>query len=151
MCYVHFYGGKSQNHVIPTSLFHVKGDSVLSELPPHLMTTRPACLPISRPLGRQSLDGEDESRPAKLRATEPVPLSLRNHADSQAVPLVNGKALPRTPGMLRAQIAVRQDMLRQCHPEGQEAWRLNQQLADLERELHELESGLSAQAVALHA
>ncbi len=85
------------------------------------------------------------------KPTEPVPLSLRNHADVAGVPLVNGKGLPRTPGMLRAQIAVRKDMLRQCHPDGQEAWRINQQLADLERELHGLESGLSAQAVALHA
>jgi hypothetical protein len=116
----------------------------LSELPPHLMTTRPACLPIVRSLGGQSLDSEDESRPAKLIATEPVPMSLRNHSKPQGSLLVNGKDQPSTPGILRAKIAARQDMLRQCHPDSQEAWRLNQQLADLERELHGLESALPA-------
>jgi hypothetical protein len=115
------------------------------------MTTRPACLPSLRLAGGQSLGGEDESRSAKQRATEPVPMSLRNHTKPQGLLLVNGKDQPSTPGIVRAKIAARQDMLRQCHPDSQEAWRLNQQLADLERELHELESGLSAQAVALHA
>ncbi len=52
------------------------------------------------------------------------------------------KPLPNTPGMLRARIAVRLEFLRQAHPESAEYWRLQRDLAGLERELHQVESGL---------
>lgn len=58
------------------------------------------------------------------------------------------KPLPSTPGMLRARIAVRHQFLRQCHPESAEHWRLQRSLADLERELFDLERGLVARAEA---
>ena len=49
------------------------------------------------------------------------------------------KPLPNTPGMLRARIAVRLEFLRQCHPDSAEWWRLQRDLADLERRLYALE------------
>jgi hypothetical protein len=52
------------------------------------------------------------------------------------------KPLPSTPGMLRARIAVRLEFLRQAHPDSAEWWRLQRQLADLERELYALEAPL---------
>jgi hypothetical protein len=47
--------------------------------------------------------------------------------------------LPETPAMLRARIAVRLEFLRQCHPDSAEYWRLQRDLADLERRLYALE------------
>ena len=48
----------------------------------------------------------------------------------------------KKPGMLRARIAVKQQFLQQAHPDSKEWWRVNQQLAELERSLHEVESKL---------
>lgn len=56
------------------------------------------------------------------------------------------KPLPSTPGMLRARIAIRHEFLRQCHPDSAEWWRLQRDLAALERELSDLERGLVARA-----
>lgn len=56
------------------------------------------------------------------------------------------KPLPSTPGMLRARIAIRLEFLRQAHPESAEYWRLQRDLAGLERELFDLERGLVSRA-----
>lgn len=58
------------------------------------------------------------------------------------------KPLPSTPGMLRARIAVRHEFLRQAHPDSAEYWRLQRDLAALERELFDLERGLVSRAEA---
>lgn len=42
-------------------------------------------------------------------------------------------------GVLRARIAVRLELARQAHPESQEYMRLQQQIAELEREVYERE------------
>jgi hypothetical protein len=47
--------------------------------------------------------------------------------------------LAKTPGMLRARIDVKEQMLKQAHPLSDEAWRLHQQIADLSRDLHRAE------------
>jgi len=49
------------------------------------------------------------------------------------------RSLPETPAMLRARIAVRLEFLRQAHPNSAEWWRLQCDLADLERRLYALE------------
>lgn len=46
----------------------------------------------------------------------------------------------KKPGMLRARIEIKKQFLDQCHPASQEWWRVNQQLAELEQSLHEVES-----------
>lgn len=56
-------------------------------------------------------------------------------------------ALPETPGMIRALIAVRLEIARQAHPDSTEYWRLQQGIADLERKLHAMEAPLSAKTV----
>ena len=49
-------------------------------------------------------------------------------------------AKPRdTLGVLRARIAVRLELASQAHPESQEYMRLQQQIAELEREVYERE------------
>lgn len=48
--------------------------------------------------------------------------------------------------MLRARIAVRLEFLRQAHPDSAEYWRLQRDLAGLERELFDLERGLVSRA-----
>lgn len=48
----------------------------------------------------------------------------------------------KKPGMLRARIAVKEQFLRQAHPNSQEWWRINQQIAELENSLVEVESKL---------
>lgn len=49
-------------------------------------------------------------------------------------------AKPRdTLAVLRARIAVRLELTRQAHPESQEYMRLQQQIAELEREVYERE------------
>jgi hypothetical protein len=49
-------------------------------------------------------------------------------------------AKPRdTLAVLRARIAVRLELARQAHPESQEYMRLQQQIAELEREVYERE------------
>lgn len=58
------------------------------------------------------------------------------------------RPLPDTPGMLRARIAVRLEFLRQAHPDSAEYWRLQRDLADLERRLYALERGLVARVEA---
>lgn len=47
--------------------------------------------------------------------------------------------IPETIGVLRARIDVLEQLLRQVHPESQEAWRLHQRLALLGRQLAEKE------------
>jgi len=49
--------------------------------------------------------------------------------------------IPQTPGVLRARIAVREQLLRQAHPESNEYWRLQRDIADLERALYKMERG----------
>lgn len=56
-------------------------------------------------------------------------------------------ALPETPGMLRARIAVRLELSRQAHPESTEYWRIMQQVAELERRLHDMEAPLRLKSV----
>jgi len=46
----------------------------------------------------------------------------------------------RTAGMVRAEIFVKHEFLRQSPSDSREYWRLQQQLADLERELHSMEA-----------
>jgi hypothetical protein len=55
--------------------------------------------------------------------------------------------LPQTPGMIRALIAVRLEIARQCHPESMEHWRLQQSIADLERRLYAMEAPLRMKSV----
>lgn len=43
--------------------------------------------------------------------------------------------IPETIGVLRARIDVLEQLLRQAHPESQEAWRLHQRIAGLDRAL----------------
>ena len=57
------------------------------------------------------------------------------------------KPLPQTPGMIRALIAVRLEIARQCHPDSQEYWRLQQGIADLERQLYAMEAPLRMKAI----
>jgi hypothetical protein len=45
----------------------------------------------------------------------------------------------KTPGMLRARIDVKEQFLKQTHPSSSEAWRLHQQIAELSRDLYEVE------------
>ena len=56
-------------------------------------------------------------------------------------------ALPETPGMIRALIAVRLEIARQAHPDSTEFWRLQQGIADLERRLHAMEAPLRVKTV----
>ena len=51
---------------------------------------------------------------------------------------------PTTPGTLRARIIVLNQLLGQCRPDSEEAWRINQRIAYLERELHEMEAKATA-------
>jgi len=50
--------------------------------------------------------------------------------------------LSKKPGMLRARIEIKEQFLKQSHPESNEAWRLHQQIAELSRELHDQENGI---------
>jgi hypothetical protein len=52
-------------------------------------------------------------------------------------------ALPETPGMIRALIAVRLELARQAHPDSMEWWKLQQGIAELERRLYAMESPLT--------
>jgi hypothetical protein len=62
---------------------------------------------------------------------------------TKSLPAIN-KADPfwlaKTPGMLRARIDVKEQFLKQTHPLSSEAWRLHQQIAELSRDLYEVEN-----------
>lgn len=46
---------------------------------------------------------------------------------------------PLTPGQARSLIAVKKEMANQCHSDSQEFWRLQQQIAELERLENDME------------
>ena len=48
-------------------------------------------------------------------------------------------ALPLTPGQARSLIAVKKEMANQCHSDSHEFWRLQQQIAELERLENDME------------